>query len=255
MAELALYIGDSRSPTGFKDGDIIHGFNNLWIQRVHAEHISKTNTELRREWCDCMCEFRYERLSASELDIVRISDGARHRIKSNVLFDNPFDDNAKPEQMDIDQYVTRRKRSGQKFIDGKPGKEIWWGGKNFHGVQSCVDTIWTLIEAKTPHNRSQNKYKLWPCGKMDLRHFLFISVNDCSVEDRGFMEGSQYRQIGNEPGNVQLIRKRNHRVNWQGELGISGRTIDQIRDRNVSIDKREQFDYRRDSIVRRKVGV
>ena len=257
MAELALHIGDRPNPTGYRDGDIIQGFNNVWIQRIHAEHICKADRGLMRVWCNLMCEFRYERLGGAEAQIVRLSDGVTHRFESNKPFMNPFTRHNKPEQMDVELYIQRRIAGGQKFLDGTPGKEIWWGGRNYYGVQSCVDSIWATIEAKTPHNRTQPKYKLWPVGRCDLCEFLFISVDDFSNHERSVLESPQTRPISPDPrnpmGSVETVAKRLHHVRWQDDLGISAATVDKIRDKNITVDRRADYSYGRANIVKMKL--
>ncbi len=256
MAELALYIGNHPDPKGYKEGDILQGFNDTHIQRVHAEHICKTTHELRRNWCDCMCEFRYERLSRTEAQIVRMSDGTTHRFESNIPFLNPFNTRNKREQMDIESYIERRKKAGKKFLDGTPGKEIWWGGRSSYGDQVCVDDIWQTIEAKTPHNRTQEKYTLWSCGKCDLCEFLFISVDNFSNHERSILESTMTDNIVAEredSSNENIIAKRLHKVNWKDELGISGPTIDRIMNKQITIDGRVTFSYERRDVIRMKI--
>jgi len=254
MAELALHIGDHPDPSGYRDGDVIHAFNDVWIKRVHAEHICKnsTNRSLMRDWCNCMCEFRIERLSRDEAQIVRISDGLVHRFESNKPFINPFADSNTPQNMDIQEYVQRRIRTGRKFIDGARGREIWWGGKLFHDQPQSVDAIWQQIEAATPQNRQQEQHKLWPCGQCDLCEFLFIRVDDFDAQERIDLESSQMLADPGTGAQVITARRSRH-VNWQDNLGISARTIDRIRNKRITIDKRSTFAYQRRHIVHTKL--
>ena len=83
MAELAIKVG---SGANYKDGDILCAFNSRRIRCTHAQHIChvkqagggigglRDNAHVARDWFEHTHQYRFERVSRTEIKRILLSD-------------------------------------------------------------------------------------------------------------------------------------------------------------------------------------
>ena len=282
MAELALKIGDS---SGYEDGDIVEAFNRRRIRCVHAEHIchvkdaGTTNGGLRsdglaREFREACCQYRFERVSKREVQRVEIRTGDVQRFSSldwvaeGVLVPHGVDFDSLPrrfneklgryerlycscendagEYIDVEEYLAHQLRHPQHAIFGAPGREVWYGGRT-DTSNGRLDIVWRAIEAQSEHREAD--YTLWPIGREEAKHCLFISVDDFGEDERRRMTASEYNGEGRDR---RVIRRRILHVDWRNLPGLSAELKIDIADRSTPVDVRNEHQFDRSIVVNEK---
>ena len=168
--EILIKVGDSGSPTGYKDGDIVEAFSTDRILKANAETIC-SSTE--RQWDDVsglntsgtIHEARL--VISSEYKFVRTGYNVARTnlITGEVTVHNKTTD----ERIDVDEYLRRRLRSASHNIFGGTGSEYWYGGSVNYDSQA----LWDEIESKSDHLRVNNKH--WHLTPAEQIFFFPIS--------------------------------------------------------------------------------
>lgn len=249
MAELLLKVDRG---SNFDDGDILCAFNRRSIRCCHAQHIchirkAKRNgsglilpTEVARDWFEATHQYRFDRLSATEIQRTMLATG-----DIDFISDKP---NEMGEYMDVRLFIARRKRKPDHYLFGEDGAEIWYGGRidMSHGK---LDRVWNAIETKTPQREAE--HGRWPMGRLDVRHHLPIAVDEFDDDEANDLVSPELDET--DPEKPVVIQKRKHDVKWRDVLELSRREIEQVRDRGQIMDLRERKEFKRAEKVRRKV--
>lgn len=234
MAEIALKV---HSGANYTDGDILAAFNNRQIRCVHAQHIChvkhagggagvhRDSSHVARDFFEQTHEFRFERISKTEVKRIRLSDLTEHIFDgtSRVI-------DGKRQQIDVGPFVKRRLKHNVHAIFGTDGSEVWYGGRQDFS-NAALDLVWNAIETKTP-NRAAD-FTTWPCGSKDRRSHFFIAVID-------FHDGRAADLVAPEldlsdPENPVTLRKRKHFIYFRSDLGLSAKTLSRIDDKRVEV--------------------
>ena len=161
----------------------VNGVRNF--DRLNANGLFDAGDVLE-DWFEATAEFKFERLSASEGRITRLSDMNSIEFTSNQPFQQH---DGRTVQMDLDLYLKRRKATlagpgGRgKPIFGTPGNEYWYGGKSSR-EHANLDVAWQAIE---------NKLQVSEADVADMAVFsdyrkrLVISVSDMSDESAALL--------------------------------------------------------------------
>lgn len=257
MPSLLLKVGPG---AGYEDGDILQAFNRRRIRSAHAERLALTearqhrrdksglisDTDPARDWCEAVCEFRFERLSKTEVRITRLSDGETLRIVSGKPYTG-F--RGKREVMHVEALLSRAHASGKRTLFGRVGREVWYGGREDRS-NATLDAVWSAIEAKL--GERETDYQLWPYGRLDLQHHLAIPVEDFDDARRTELEAPLREQVGtDEEGQptYETRAKREHNVDWRSRTAGLGVTEKDVEDRKLTVDVRESVTALRDTDI------
>lgn len=219
MAELLLCVTDEVRPdTAYQDGDIVCAFNDRRILCCHAEmHCHPRRAprngsglilpgSLAQRWYERTAQYRFERVSATEVRRTVIATG-----QVEVIGPRP---NARGERMDVRLYLRRRRARADHRIFGEDGAEVWYGGTTDVSMP-VVAAVWDEIEEHSPHRRAE--HRLWPLGGVERRHFLPLSmaadVDDATAQA---MESPEVDET--DPDNPVTLRKRTQAVPWRDVL-------------------------------------
>lgn len=211
MAELLVKIGPG---SNYTDGDVLEAFSDRRIACTHAQHICHPRRadrnqsglilrdSLAERYLEIVSEFRFERISATEIERITLATGARERFG--------------PESIDVRLFIRRRKVKLDHLLFGEDGAEVWFGGRTNVDAAN-VARVWDDIEIRTKHRRRDERHVLWTMGRLDIRSHLAIRVDP--MDD---IEAASYR----EP---QFAVDGNGRYRWErivddgtrAELGVS----------------------------------
>jgi len=245
MAELLLKTDPG---SGYEAGDILCAFNARRIRCCHAEqicHYRKANrngsglivaSEVARDWYEATHQYRFERVSATEIERVTIATGDRER-----LSDKP---NEKGEAIDVRLYIARRKRQTFCPLFGEDGQEFWYGGR-IDTSNTKLTLVWNAIQTKTPLR--ETNFQRWPMGTQELRSHLAIRVNEFDDAEAETLVSSEVDD--SNPDEPVVVQKRRHRIDWETRLSLTAAQRQQVRDKSQSFDLREVRQYTRTSIV------
>lgn len=255
MAELVLKIGDrSDRPDDYKDGDILCAFSDRRIRCVHTENICHPRKAQRnasnliiastiaRDWFERTHEFRFERVSATEIRRVVIATGAEE-----IIGPTP---NKAGEAMDVRLFLARRKKHPTHRIFGEDGAEFWYGGR-IDVTDAKLSAVWDAIEGKTPLRRNAAAFTKWPAGEQELKSHLFIpsdNFDDATAEELIAPELSD----PDAKGEQIVVQRRLHRIDWKAKLSLAPADIARVQDTAQTIDLRDVTQYTSAAIVDRK---
>lgn len=253
MAEVLIKVDSGSS---YEDGDCLCAFSDRHIACVHAERICHPKRAQRSpngmlvsgslawHFQRRTREFRFERLSKTEMVRINQATGERERFG--------------PESIDLRLYLKRRRENKhhQLFTDGQT--VVWFGGRSdFSAVR--INAVWKQIASQTPWNLTRQRFQLWPMGRLDIRHHLAIrseAITEKQVRDfteplyRTNDNGEFAWRIGKEIGfsatvddppddrndwRLIVARKRRRRIAWRELLGDLSETETRIRDREQVI--------------------
>lgn len=218
MAEILLKVGDG---AGYEDGDVLCAFNRRRTRCVHAErachldHAGKTKDGLRPQNClarwlrEHTHQYRFERVSRTEIERVTIATGERE------LFG--------PESIDVPLFVQRRLKHGNHAIFGLAGREFWFGG-TVTSTHDRLDLVWQKITEQTSRLETEEEFTLWPMGRLDIRHHLAVRVVDFSEQEATAFTSPQYdldaegNPLTDSQGEPIVIAKRNIKIDWRAHL-------------------------------------
>lgn len=250
MAELLL---KTDAGSGYDSGDILCAFNRRHIRCCHAQNIchvkrAKRNasglillTEVARDWFEATHQYRFDRLSATEVQRTTLATG-----DIDFFSDKP---NEAGEYMDVRLFIARRKQNTGNYLFGEDGAEVWYGGRAdmSHGR---LDVVWSAIETKTPMREADHWQ--WPMGRLDIRHHLPIRVNEFDDDVASELVSPD---VDGEGEKQTVVKKRKNRVDWESTLELTVREIEQVKDRGQVMDLRERKEFKRDEKVARKARI
>jgi hypothetical protein len=258
MAELLIKIGSvSPDPRHYQDGDIVCAFNDRRIKCVHAEHLCHVRKSprngrglialdsLAQHFYETTHQYRFERISAKEVRRINLVTA-----QEVVFSDVPKVIDGKRQQMDVDLYVRRRlQKTGHCLFGGNALGAIWYGGRKDLSAAK-IEAVWDGIEAKSGNQRTLAK--LWPLGRLDIKHFFPVSVDDFDDQARMGLTASE-RVEGVEEGAARvLVQKRVNKIPYMDLAGLDGRTKDLILDKSQDVDWRGEALYERAAIIEAK---
>lgn len=252
MAEFCLKVKRDEIPEpAYQDGDIIVAVNDRRIKDVHAQHICnrklagfnkdglRPSGSLPEVYLSKIYTFKFERVSKTEIRRTNLLT-----LEEDILSGTP---NQKGEQIDVELFITRRKKHHNHAIFGKPGEEYWFGGYQDNS-DTKLDEVWQEIEARTAF-RKVNHTK-WPFTPHELRQFLVLPVNNFTIEEETELTASVIDREGN------ILKKRKNSINWRDLLGKTplenDPTLEKILDKNISVDIRGKGLFERSTVVRVK---
>lgn len=250
MAEVRVAIRNSGVEL---DGDIEEAYPNCVILNRHAQNICNPwgmdkivnsdgyldTTNITRDYLEVVSQYRFERISKNEVRRTVISTGDRE-----IFADN------------WDLFLRRRRSSRcpngspKKPIFGSLGNEIWYGGsKDISNI--TMDLVWNDIESKTSYTKSDNMDLYWP--DRILAHYLIVPMDDFSPIVRAEMIESEYgpnTDPGAGPEDTVIIKRRIRKIDYENDLQLSGRTIDDLRDRKKPVRKPRSITYNPSTVVK-----
>lgn len=248
MAELALKIGTVSPDPAYQDGDVLCAFNRRMIRCVHAQHILNPrdaarnsaglvrNADPLRNWFEATHQYRFERISPSQVRRRTLATNAVETIS-----DNP---NERGEYMDVALFVARRRQQPEHCLFGVDGREIWYGGK-IDVSDAKIDAVWNAIETKTPFQ--QANATRWPAGIQDLKSHLFVETDE--FDDSAANDLVAPEVDDGDPEQPVVVRRRKHQVDWRNTLSISTADRERILDRTQVVDLRDRGVFDRKTLV------
>lgn len=254
MADLLVKVGAGAS---YEDGDILNGFNRRRIRCVHAEELCHLKHEgytyyglrdlnaLARDLREACCQYRFERVSPTEVERVTIATGDRQ-----LFSDIPVLIDGKWQAIDVGEFLKRRVRHPRHGIFGSPGAEIWYGGREDRS-HAALDQVWTAIETKTPRRESEAGFQKWPAGRQDLKSHLMLKVDEFDDSEGDTLTSSEVDET--DPANPIVTRKRRFKVDIAGSLPLSAAQLEALRDIAVTFDGRLLGELPRLSIILQKM--
>lgn len=247
MAELLLKVGDQGPDPMYRDGDILCAFNSRRIRCCHAQHICHVrtaqrnssglilNSELARDWFEATHQYRFERVSPTQLRRRNLWTG-----DIDILSDKP---NERGEAIDVAMFVRRRKRKPDHRLFGVDGREIWYGGR-IDTSDAKLSQVWQAIEGKSQYR--ETSYRRWPTGQQERKSHLLIETDD-------FDDAAAVDLESPEVEGDAIIRKRRNRIEWRSKLSLSAADIDAAQDRSREFDLRDRGTFLRSQVVTRKI--
>lgn len=204
MAELLLKIEPG---AGYEDGDVLCAFNRRRIRQVHAEHVCKLDgftreglrpaQSLAKEFRHATHQYLFRRVSETTIE--------RHDLWAGTV------DTFGPESIDVREFLKRRLKHNAHGIFGVVGQEFWYGG-GIDMSNERLNVVWNAIQRDTPRMEAEDEFKLWPMGRLDIRHHLAVRVADFSDEEAAGLVAPQVDDKG------QHVAKRNIKVDWKRDI-------------------------------------
>lgn len=260
MAELIIKVKDNGPDPAWRDGDILHAFND---ERISCYHLSKLcdpalvprindllpEDSLPEVFDRVTCQYKYERLDnltvrATEIStlLVIAEDGPRGLFLESELslwgvdFEGlpltidgrgrrfrEYDHRPGGTFMDVPNEILR-KTSNTHRIYGITGNEIWYGGTKDY---SNLSAVWDEAEARSAISRTERRFRNYP--NINLKKHLAIPVDDFSLARRAAMEDTVY----NVDETLQKIRA----MTVAYDALYTSREVDDIRDPQIKIDR------------------
>ena len=240
MAELAIKIGDSGSPTGYKDGDVLCTFNTRRILWVHAQHICwprvngrKVAGPLLAKMFERTRQYKWERVSKDEIKRTNL-----WTLAEVVYGSKPIDDPDRPGHKihcNVAEHFAFHQASGKLPLFG----DTHYGGRSKSDA-ATVAFVWDDIEADTPHRRTD--FQRWPTGVDDLKEHLFLPTDDFTDATAEAYVEEEWDD--SDPDAPVLVKKRIKKVDWETlfpmALPSSISTAAQVRNKGLSVDVRQR---------------
>lgn len=228
MPELVLKVGSvSPDPAHYQDGDVLCAFNRRRIRACHAEMICHPDKagftkaglrpfgtgQLAWHWYEATHEYRFERVSQTEVERVTLLTGAREIAVG----------------MDARQHLTRRLAQVNHQVFGVTGREFWYGG-NLNLSNLAMNVVWSAIENFSVLREAD--HQLWPLTEIEKKHFLALSVEDFTDQQRERLERPDVDEAG------RMVRKRLSKVEY-ADLDHVKRILTDVQDRTRPVDIRD----------------
>lgn len=157
--------------------------------------------------------------------------------------------NTNPENIDVEEWLKRRKKHATHGIFGVSGAESWYGGREDRS-DTRLDAVWSAIETKTPRRENELAFRHWPFGGQDLVSHLAITTNDFDDARRQELESEVVDNT--DPENPVIVERRANRIDWQNVLNLTAKERADIADRSITVDIREGRQFAQSTIVQRK---
>jgi hypothetical protein len=265
MSELLLKIGGEHA--SHEDGDIIAAFSERHIKAVHTAELCHKrlfdrqsdgfllpNDSLPQVYLTATREFRFERVSDTQVVKTRLSDGETIRITSG----EPFTDfDGSRSVLHVEEFVQRRRHNDDtrdwKPMFGSPDREVWYGGHT-DTSDAVLDKIWDAIEARMDIDRIDPDFQLWPFGRMELSCHLPVRVTDLTDSEARDLVQPEYKKdlhgdyVLDEGGSRIVEKKRRYGLPWQDildDLGVAERDV---------LDKGKKVGREKEISIKRWVG-
>ena len=236
--EILIKVGDSGSPTGYKDGDIVEAFSTDRILKANAETIcSSTERQLDDvsglKASGTIHEARL--IISSEYKFVRVGGNVERTNlgTGEVTIHNKTTD----ERIDVEEYLRRRLLSDSHNIFGTTGSEYWYGGS----VNYDSQILWDEIENRSDHLRVNNKH--WHLSPAESIFFFTISCcgHHGNEDDISYSTAEQRtHSITEDNGTPEpiLIARREWMVPYWDLASEFGVNVDDIRNPTMMVDAR-----------------
>jgi len=247
MAEIMLKIGDE---AGFLDGDPIHAFNDRKILWTNAnvichhrragfnQHGLRPLASAAEEYAKLTSEYRFERVSTKEILRTRMATN-----EQDVFSDVPRIVDGRSQHIFVQEYVDYATKRATHRIFGLPGAEVWYGGSIRIDVGK-VDQMWQMIETKTPKRKAD--HKLWPAGGLDLQHHFMFHVEDFDDAAADSLTEPEFGPVTKIRNGIpktkrMAVKQRKNNSRWEESLGMSGPTVDDIKNKNKRVDRKPEI--------------
>lgn len=231
----------------YEDGDILDVRQDKHIKMCHAEHVChRKNFDNNVQGMNVpgtLAEKYYQRTHQYKFE--RVGDEVRRTDLWNggsvMISNTPTLIDGKMQSMNVSEYLQRRLKHPNHKIFGSVNNEVWYGGKVRH---DDLDTLWTDIEAVTPHRKADLDY--WPYSDLEKKHYLALPVQDFSDKEIERMTEPLYAVDENtgefllqENSEERVVEKhRRMKYNWRAHIATHGFTEEQANDRSVLLDLR-----------------
>jgi len=260
MGELAVAIFDMRKK---KDGDILSAFSDEHILLTNAYNIFWPRIDndpfkpkvkgflgnkypLLRLCLQLIYEYEFMQITQNEIIV-------RNLLTNEITICSKYAKNPKW-RIDIDKIKTT--------LDNIPvfeeqGKKVWYGGRCNYSW-NVINKIWDYIEEYI--NDSRHNYMLWPAGKEELKHFLFIRTEPfdnniaktlllnqykdkkISVQDSSVFGANNLTVMNTEKKHPQ--EEGRYCVFWRDLPGFSSDTYNCVIDKNKEVDIRQAVEFK-----------
>ena len=235
--ELLLKVGDSESPTGYRDGDIVCAFATDHILKVNAQTIMSAPVELDSVsglnpsgtllelLCEISSEFRFVRHGSS---VVRTS---------LVTGEETMHDATTAESIHVTPFLKRRLKHPRHKIFGETGSEYWFGGTR----QFSATEIWSVLEQHSDHSRAD--YRTWPFSFAERSHFLPMSCAGYDGHEDDISHPTAQKRCepvtedNGTPEPIDIAKREWFVPYWDLSQTLS-LNIDDVRDQAMMIDAR-----------------
>lgn len=254
MAELMLKIKRDAIPDpAYQDGDIMCALNDRRILDVHTQHVCSKrlagfNSEglrpansLTAAYLESVMQYKFERISRNEVRRVNLWTA-----EETVLSNTPNHSN---EHIDVALYLSRRRSHSEHLIFGVRGSEFWYGGYT-NASLSRLSTVWDTIESRTPHKRAS--YTRWPFTANELKNYLILSVPDFTDLEGSILTSPVLDESDLTKLESVIVKRRKRYIAWK-DLADSSIVVDDILNRNKTVDIRSAKQFDRTTLIQEKV--
>lgn len=228
MAHLTIH---TETVGKYRAGDVIFGRTRHEIQCCNCEHIANLKSRiphtktpvnsLLKTWNDLTYEYRFERVSATEILRVRLADNFTE------LFGSPA--------IDVREFVARR---GNAAMFGEDGSELWYGG-NIRYASKAIEVMWTAIENQTGiHPDTHPVLNRWPCGNLEVKHFLACTIHELESNAAVYRLLTQPKYTLDAEGRPTQTTFRERRIPLVNLATIFNIRVQDIQDKNIEIARR-----------------
>ncbi len=236
----------------YQDGDVVEAFANTRIHLCHAEMIChpdnfaynaaglRDRDTLFEKFMAQTSKYKFTRVNSNDVERLNLLTD-----EVDIINSTP---NAKGEQMDVQQFISRRvKHHRHKIFGAAQGEEVWYGGNSARD-SVIIDSVWNDIETHTANLKADHCN--WPLSPLEKMGFLAVNCvgfqNDAVQEISNGTANSRRSSVSREiddpehPGEMmnETVAKRQWQVPYwdlSSELGIS---IDDVRNQSKTVDAR-----------------
>lgn len=233
MSELILKIGDSPEPLGYRDGDVLHAFNDEYLLWQHTQRIVdhrkigggffKPLNSMAFKCGEAVRQYKYERLNRTTIRRTLLSDDSSEELSSTP--------NAKGEAIDVQLFVSGRIGSGLPMF-GDEATVVWFGG-NTGASLAKLATLWTdVITPETglvqANHLSKTNYRA-----SVLKAFYIVVTDDFNNDRRAAIEEPDIDET--DPNNLIFLAQRKWHVVWRNLSGLTDSDKQDIADKTVRV--------------------
>lgn len=238
MAELKIYPRDTHPK--LSNGDIVEyktkediicrntdKICSMKFADFNGDGLRKTNSH-QQKYQETIYQYKFERVSTKEVKRTNLLTN-----ESVIISNVPQLIDGKKQAMDVQSFLSRRKKNNYHRIFGASGAEVWYGGKITLTEKKIADEVWPTITEKTG-KLIQDFYKSTP-NPADKKKHLIICSTDSNKFRNIINTGLEYKK--------NILHKSSSYVQWQDLLFFPSKMISDAYSKNKSSDFRDFNNY------------
>ena len=143
MAELIIKIGDSPNPLSFRDEDVVHAHNDVYLLWQATQRITdhrklpgffKRTDTMASKCMEAVRQYKIERINRTTIKRITLADMSEETLSATP--------NGRGQAIDVPQYMARRKAAGKLAMFGEEANAIWFCGSTDASLAK-LSTLWT----------------------------------------------------------------------------------------------------------------